>query len=484
MKRALSWTLSILFHAVVAAGLLYSVDLPPLLPEELMQVDLTRIEEPQVITPMPVPAPAPPPAPEPQAEPEPLPAGAPALPMDKTVVLDDSPPPPEPAPEPEPEPLPEPDVVEISPVKTLPPEKPELAEDGLPKKIYVRNDGTVHRGAEARFGRALMGDYFSYSPQEFSGQFRTADDRVISIIDARNTKYGRFLIYDSKNKTLRRLKQSFGKYIYTIGPSVYADEPVIGTVTFLAKDDRIERFILVTDDDRMAHYPRKVHVREEEVVFDGPTGEIRANLSRPPYDDGHPGAVVVHGPDCVEPGMVQAFTRSLSMHDLATLSFPPRGCMGEDPSPASNAELVWDTVSAYRYLARLPAIDPRKAGIWGNGPGVPAAIRAAGRVSPAFLVCLVTDGVAPGDVPGRDLLAGLDFPVLWLITGSETGRWTPLIRTLEDLRDNGGRRFTVIVAPRRTSSEVLDAEGGRSSWVEQVADDHAALAMSWIANLK
>jgi hypothetical protein len=348
----------------------------------------------------------------------------------------------------------------------------------------VRNDGTVHRGAEARFGRALMGDYFSYSPQEFSGQFRTADDRVISIIDARNTKYGRFLIYDSKNKTLRRLKQSFGKYIYTIGPSVYADEPVIGTVTFLAKDDRIERFILVTDDDRMAHYPRKVHVREEEVVFDGPTGEIRANLSRPPYDDGHPGAVVVHGPDCVEPGMVQAFTRSLSMHDLATLSFPPRGCMGEDPSPASNAELVWDTVSAYRYLARLPAIDPRKAGIWGNGPGVPAAIRAAGRVSPAFLVCLVTDGVAPGDVPGRDLLAGLDFPVLWLITGSETGRWTPLIRTLEDLRDNGGRRFTVIVAPRRTSSEVLDAEGGRSSWVEQVADDHAALAMSWIANLK
>ena len=486
MQRALSWTLSILFHAAVAALLLHTVDLAPLQPEELMEVNLTELQEPQPIVPMPAPVPPPAPAPE-QPCPE-VPAQAAPLPMDKTVVLDDTPPPEAaPAPEAAPEPEPEPDVVEISPLKTLPPETPpeeELAEDGLPKKIYVRKDGTVHRGAEARFGRAMMGDYFSYSAREFSGQFRAKDDRIISIIDARNTKYGRFLIYDSKNKTLRRLKQAFGKYVYTIGPSLYADEPVTGSVTFLAKNDRIERFILVTDDDRIAHYPVKVHVREEEVSFDGPAGTIEARMSRPPYDEGHAGVVVIHGPECADPGMVQAFTRTLSMHNLATLTFTPRGCGAETPSPAGTAELIDDTVAAYDFLKAHPSIDAARAGIWGNGQGVPEAIRAAGRAVPRFLVCLLTDGLAPADVPGRDVLAGLDRPVLWLVTGREAAKWKPLIKTLEGLRDKNKRPFTIIVAPTRTSREVLDAEGERSSWVEQVADDHAALAMSWIESLK
>ena len=493
MQRALSWTLSILFHAVVAVALVHSVSLRPLLPEELMEVNLTEVPEPEPVIPMPAPIAAPEPEPEADLQcPEEPPAAAP-LPMDKTVVLDDAPQPPEAAPAPpsEPAPAPEPDVVEISPDKTLPPEpepappaEEELAEDGLPKTIHVRKDATVHRGAEARFGRALMGDYFSYSSKEFSGQFRTKDNRVISIIDARNTKYGRFLIYDSKNKTLRRLKQAFGKYVYTIGPSVYEDEPVTGSVTFLAKNDRIERFILMTDDDRIAHYPVKVHVREEEVAFDGPTGRIEALFSRPPYDEGHAGAVVVHGPDCVDPGMVRAFTRTLSMHGLAALTFTPRGCGGDTPSPAGTGELAEDTLSAFDFMAAHPSIDAGKAGIWGSGQGVPAAIRAAGRAAPGFLVCMLTDGLAPADLPGRAALSQLNMPVFWLITGRETAKWRSLITTLETLRDKDKRAFTIVVAPVKTSREVLEAEGERSSWVEQVADDHASLAVSWINGLK
>jgi hypothetical protein len=489
MQRALSWTLSILIHVAVAAGLLYSVSLPPPSLEEILEVNLTEVREPQPVIPMP--APPPPPAPKAEAErADELPAAAP-LPMDKTVVLDDAPPMPEAPPEPEaaPEPVPEADVVEISPNKTLPPEpepvaEEELAEDGLPKKIYVRRDGTVHRGAEARFGRALMGDYFSYSSREFSGQFRTKDDRVISIIDARNTKYGRFLIYDSKNKTLRRLKQAFGKYVYTIGPSVYADEPVTGSVTFLAKDDRIERFILVTDDDRIAHYPVKVHVREDEIAFDGPAGRIEGRLARPPYDEGHAGVVVVHGPKCADPGMVQAFTRTLSMHGLAALTFIPRGCGADTPSPAGTGELADDAAAAFRYLAAHPSIGADKAGIWGSGAGVPAAVRAAGQAAPRFLVCMLTDGLDPAAMPGRSALAALDLPVFWLVTGRETAKWRPLLTTLETLRDREKRAFTIVVAPARTSREVLEAEGARSSWVEQVADDHASLAASWISSLK
>ena len=489
MRQALSWFLSILFHALLVGGLLHTVDLKPILPEELMEVDLTQIQQDEIIAPMPLPVPAATPIPQPEPPaPEDMLPGGPPLPMDQTITLDDSPPPP-PAPEPAPaaEPEPEPGVIEISPNKTLPPKEPpkeELAEDGLPKKIYVRDDGTAHRGAEARFGRMLMGDYFSYSEQEFSGQFKTKDDLTISIIDARNTKYGRFLIYDSKNKTLRRLKQALGKYVYTIGPSVFADEPVTGTVTFLAKNDRIERFILVTDDDRIAHYPRKVHVREEEVAFQGPTGEIRANLSRPPYDEGHAGAVILHGAACTDPGLVQGFTRTLSMQELATLAFPPRGCDQDPPTAACEAELVADGLAAYRFLADHPQIDHAKAGIWGNGPGAVAAIEAATQAEPAFLVCLLGDGQDVAAIPQREVLARLTMPVLWVITGRDVARWDRLIKELEGLRDRNKLAFTIIRAPLKASHDVEDAQGEQSGWVEQVTDNHAAVAVSWIKNLR
>ena len=488
MRNALSWLLSILLHIALAIFLMHSVQLEPLFLEKVMEVDLTQVEEPDPIVPMPEPEPLPAPVPMEQPateELEDLPA-APPIPMDKTVVLDDAPPPPpEPAPDPEPEPEPEPEAVEISPKKTLPPEEPkELAEDGKPKKIVIRKDFTVHRGHEARFGRTMMGDYFSYSSKEFSGHFKTKDNRTISIIDARDTQYGRFLIYDSKNKTLRRLKQAFGKYVYTIGPSLYADEPVQGSVTFLAKDDRIERFILVTNDDRIAHYPRKVHIREEDAMFPGPAGDIAGSLSRPPYGEGHPGVVVVHGTACVDPGLVQGFTRALSMHNLATLTFPPRGCTGDDPQPTTEENLVKDTVAALAHMGGLPQLDARRVGLWGNGRGVPAAIRAAARADTPFLVCLLTDALDTGAVPGNDVLAGLDMPVLWLVVGRNTPRWKPLIATLEGFRDKEGKPFSIIVAPLKASKEVLDAQNEQSGWVEQVADNHASLAVSWIGTLK
>lgn len=486
MRTALSWLLSILLHVALATFLMHSVRLEPLSLEKIMEVDLTQVEKPEPIVPMPEPKPLPAPAPMKQPvaqESEALPA-APPLPMDKTVVLDDTPPPP-PEPEREPVPEPEPDVVKISSKKNLPPKEPEeLAEDGKPKRIVTRKDFTVHRGHEARFGRAMMGDYFSYSSKEFSGHFKTKDNRTISIIDARNTQYGRFLIYDSKNKTLRRLKQAFGKYIYTIGPSLYADEPVQGSITFLAKDDRIERFILVTDDDRIAHYPRKVHVREEDVTFPGPDGEIAGSLSRPPYGERHPGVVVVHGTACVDQGLVQGVTRALSMDNLATLSFPPRGCTDAPPQPSTEERLVEDTVAAHGYMTGLPQLDAARVGLWGNGQGVPAAISAAKPAKAPFIICLLTDALDTKAMPDKATLSGLDMPVLWLITGRNTRRWKPLIATLETLRDKGKKPFSIIVIPLKASKEVLDAQGEQSGWVEQVADDHTSLAVSWIGTLQ
>ena len=478
--RYLSWLFSFILHVTLFVILLQAMHLAPLTLEEVMEVDLTTTLEPEEVAFMPVPQPMEEPAieePQPKSDVTSTP-----LPLNKTVVLDDSPPPPippaaPPVAEPAPLPEPEPEITEISPVK--------VPKDTDSRRIVVRNDTTVHRGHEARFGRALMSDYYSYSSTQFSGQFTTLDDRTISIIDARNTKYGRFLIYDSKHKTLRRMKK-FGKYVYTIGPSIYEDEPVFGSVTFLAKDDRIERFVLMTDDDRMAHYPRKVHVREDEVSFAASSGELKAYTSLPPVGENHPGVVFLHGNMCVEPSIIRGFTRALSARNVASLSFMPEGCAGDEGTPDSEDRLLADTRKALDHLISVPQVEASNAGLWGNGPGAIVAIRAAthaGENSPAYLVCLLDDSIAPEQMPDRATLAALPMPTLWLITGRETGKWHAFITQLEGLRDTNNKPFAIVVAPLKGSPDVLDAETDLSGWVEQVTEEHARLAVSWIRNL-
>ncbi|MEF2231822.1 MAG: hypothetical protein V3571_12895 [Pseudodesulfovibrio sp.] len=482
--RYASWLLSLCLHLIVLATLAQTVRLAPLDPEKLMELDLTRLEPSEEVVIAPPAPPAPPPEPmecPPLPEAPPVPPEAAPLPMDKTLVLADEPVAPLPEPEPEPEPG-EPEVKEISPVKTPEPERPDPDKG---ERIDVRKgDIVVHRGHEARFGRSMMADYFSYSASEFSGQFTTRDNRTVTIIDARNTKYGRFLIYDSKNKTLRRLKE-FSKYVYTIGPSLDADEPVIGVVTFLAKDDRIERFVLTTDDDRFAHYPLKVHVREDEVAFDAPAGRLAGLTTLPPEGEGHPGVVFLPG-QCVDPGLIRGVTRALAASQLASLFFEVRGCEGEDDEPADRATLAEDARAGLKLLSDTPRLRGGMIGLWGNGPGAPLAVDAvgAGFARPDFLVCLLNDGVSPADMPGMARLRALDMPVLWLITGRKTSAWRPFITTLESLRDKAGRAFTIVVAPQSGSREIAGAEGDLSAWMDQVAEEHARLAASWIRSLE
>ena len=485
--RYASWFLSILLHVTVFTVLMQSIHLQPMDLEKLLEVDLTKVEPAEeVVSPMPTPPPPPPVAAPVPAPPE-APAEAAPLPMDKTLVLADEPVQPAPEPEPEPAPLAD-EAVEISPVKVPVEPEPEKKDDKeLPRRIDVRKgDIIVHRGHEARFGRSMMGDYFSYSSSEFSGQFTTRDNRTISIIDARNTEYGRFLIYDSKNKTLRRLKQ-FAKYVYTIGPSLYADEPVMGVVTFLAKDDRIERFVLTTDDDKFAHYPRKVHVREDNVSFDAPAGPLAGITTLPPEGSGTSGVIFLTGDQCVDPGLIRGVTRSLAANDLASLTIAVRGCDGEQGKPVDRETLAGDAAAALHFLSGNPRLEGGNVGLWGNGRGalvaLDAAVSSTGFGRPDFLVCLVNDSVDPGDMPAPDRIKKLDMPVLWLVTGRKTSAWRPFIATLEKLRDKDKRPFTIVLAPLKASREVDKAQGDLSSWVEQVAEDQSRLVTSWIKSL-
>ncbi len=482
--RYTSWFLSLFLHAAIAATLIQTARMKPLSVRSVLEVDLVT-----AVAPLSAPAPALVPTKSPPLAS--LPVSAP-LPQDKTIVLDtpslpspdpvaspDLMTPPEPVRPPETVPQSTIEVVEISPVKS-----PELKK--VPKKVIVRkHDTAVHRGHEARFGRALMADYYSYDSSEFSGQFRARDDRTISIIDARNTEYGRFLLYDSKHKTLRRLKKVF-KYVYTVGPSLYEDEPVIGSVTFLAKDDRIERFILQTDDDRLAHYPRKIHVREKEVSFAVQDGRLNGNLSLPPQEKRGAGVVFVTGSRCVEPGLIRGVTRSLSSSNIASLSFRPRGC-GDADSLSSENELLSDVSEALGYLRQNECIDSSMVGLWGSGEGALVVMKIlAGKKRPqvAFAVCVLDDSLALADVPKSEILMQLERPVLWLLTGRHPEEWRPFMARLEAMRDREGKPFTIVVAPLKGSKDVMAAQSNISSWVESVTENHARLAASWIRALK
>jgi len=92
--------------------------------------------------------------------------------------------------------------------------------------------------------------------------------------------------------------------------------------------------------------------------------------------------------------------------------------------------------------------------------------------------------LSPSAMPNKVDLAAVDAPVLWLITGRETAKWQPLISLLESLRDQDKKPFTIVVAPLRGSQEVMEAATDQSGWVEDVTEDHARLATSWIRALK
>lgn len=480
--RTLSWILSLLIHAAAAVVLVSAVG--SFEPEDLsiIDVELTEVEPEPAPMPMPAPVPAPV-ASMPAPSKDPLQARKPGLPADKTVVLTRKPPPLLPtvsdsAPAPAEIVEPEPGVKDISP--TPAPTFSDESEEGV---HHIQMDAVAHRGAEARFGRMMFADYYSYSPDEFAGQFRVEGDRVVTIIDARNTAYGRFLIYDSYRGELRRLKK-FNKYIYTIGPSLDKDEPVTGSVTFLAKDDRIERFIYLPDGEK-GLFPSKIHFREEKVRVATGKAEVDGIVTLPPTKGTYPGVVLLHGSECIPPALVQGAVRALGMHGTVLMAFSPQGCGQEGVKRAPDA--AGDAVKVLENLRKHPEVGNSLSGYLGVGEGCAEAVRATllPGSKPDFLICLPE---ARGAAPDLKQVARLGVPSLWIVPSGRA--WRSFRSGLETLRDKRGKPVTVVVddlekAPSVVPGNKGDVETGEAgSLVQAVSAGHASLAASWIAGLK
>lgn len=472
-----------MLHALALWVMLLVVAAPDLGQGPLLTVDIRRPEPAAKAQP-------PPEAPvvEPKAAP-PRPRTLPAGPMAPPSFA------PEPAPEPvvKPEPAPKarpappPDVVEISPVKkgvALPTYKAtqkeyeEFAKSGG----VVTIDEPALRGAKTRFGQ-LVG-FYTYTTEEFVGQYLTADGlHSVSIVDARDTPHQALLIHDSKSGLLRRLKK-FGKYVYTYGPSLNQDEPVEGSVTFLADGDHIHRIIWMGKDGQ-AQFPTKIHFREEAVRFKSRGLRLTGTLVRPPGPGPHPAVVYLPGRGCAPPKMAQAFARTLGEQDLAVLVFKDRECVQGQTLPQDQglALAAEDALAGLRLLKKIDGLDPSRLGFWGSGEGSLAALRAAAsddsgrrdkRGDTAFVVCALSAKDSGLPAPERSDLAATKAPCLWLFSGENPGlRWRGYLDLVDDLRDREMKPFTVVLMPE-------EAGGPKQKDVDRLVSGYAAIAGPWI----
>ncbi|WP_147819602.1 hypothetical protein [Salidesulfovibrio onnuriiensis] len=463
--RALSWLFSLLLHVVVVFLLTASVRyVAPEGPRPLINVELADA---------PVEAPteqaeAPPPAvPEkisPQAKPQ-------QMPLDKTIVLSREPV--APAGPVETAPVPGPAAAQTRAVPAGKPISSSVSEFAPELKEYegaMAVGTSERRGAEAQLGMELYSAFYSYSPEEFAGQFLVEGDRVVTIIDARNSSYGRLLIYDSVRGELRRLRK-FSKYIYTIGPSLYEDEPVTGSVTFLAKDDRIERFIYMPEGEK-ALFPKKLHFREEKMRLDLPDGPVDAILTLPPQKGTYAGAVLLHGTECLDPSLVQGAVRAFGMRDTAVLAFSPPSCGGKKDRGA----LIRQAAQVLQEMRGHEEVRAARVGLLGVGPGVAAAVETAGvpGAKSAFLMA-VLGGSGP---PALKAVARLRCPSLWILPDDK--RLSRFAQGLEQLRDGQGRPITLVIDREYTAVSGDTAK----QLAGTVTSGHAAIASTWLSRLK
>lgn len=458
--RILSWLISVLLHVAVALLLTASTDVSAPRQERLINVELAEVEPESPASPV-------------ESESAPVPAGPPeAMPLDKTIVLSRETVAPGGADTPAAPSVPQPaHPVAAKPISSS---VSDLAPDLKGSEDAVTFGSAERRGAGARLGMELYSAFYSYSPDEFAGQFKVegmheGENRVVTIIDARESEYGRLLIYDSRRGELRRLRR-FNKYIYTIGPSLYEDEPVTGSVTFLAKDDQVERFIYQPEGEK-AYFPAKVHFREQKLRIAVSGGTVDGILTLPPEPGQYRGMVLLYGLQCLEPSLVQGAVRALGMRGSAILAFSPLGC----PDSGPHGDPALQALAALRTLAGQPEVHNGSIGLLGVGEGCSLAVNAASGSSDAgFVVCI--PGSSP--VPPLEQVARLTVPSLWVVPAEE--RVGSFARGLERLRDDLGRPVTLVV-DRENRGRV------RGSAAEQLAgvaaSGHAGVVSAWLARL-
>jgi dienelactone hydrolase len=367
-----------------------------------------------------------------------------------------------------------------APPRNADPELEEFAQSG--GYVHPEAPDYLRHGAESRFGHVL--GYYTYTIEQYVGQYTYDDGQSsVTIIDARDTPYKCLLFYDSKTGIFRNLKQ-FGRYIYSYGPAFGEDEPVVGTIIFLANGDDISRVIWMHGGRQAAQFPNKIFFSERAVTFSRGFTDLSGTLILPPGEGPFPAVVWLAGSQCRPRKLSEGVARQLVAQNVAVLLFDPRGCGTSEGKSGGDADLAEDALAAVAFLRRQERIDPKRVGIFGRDEGVSAALDAcrAGRKAPNFLVqAVVAQDAAPRPaVLSESALRALSIPSLWLFSGPDPRRiWSEDLALLESAPPYGLAR--VLLLPEEdTPPEDAPAWARDAVRLERMTSGFARFAGPWI----
>lgn len=205
------------------------------------------------------------------------------------------------------------------------------------------------------------------------------------------------------------------------------------------------------------------------------SGAVRlaATLAVPVGVAGAPAVVMIGGSGCTLRSDADHVQAALLAHGIAVLAADKRGC-GEstgDEASASYDDLIGDASALVAWLARQPAIDPAKIGVWGSSEGAWLASVVAQRAHAAFALLvsgthlrgpeqtaywtgrsMANDGFAPAEVA-----AAGDYMRRLIAVGDAGGKgWEELEPRIRAAR---GARWAEHVVLPETLADLLGWKG-------------------------
>ena len=216
----------------------------------------------------------------------------------------------------------------------------------------------------------------------YFGSYRSSDGDTLVI-----ARMGWF--FDMRDGTYRTIYPTTSPDRFTIGPTFLQPVPKAADLVFSAGS------LTVTTgaDKRVA---TRIGYKQTDVAIPAQGAQLAGTITEPEGSGPHPGIVIVHGSEPGQRYFYDIWVGVYTSMGLAVLTYDKRGngdstgrYPGEFPTAAALAIYADDSDVALAFLARWPAVDPKRVGFHGGSQGgwtVPLAILRHPQASFAVLV--------------------------------------------------------------------------------------------------
>lgn len=218
----------------------------------------------------------------------------------------------------------------------------------------------------------LLAGCATTAPSPVDGTYRANDGRLLGISALPDEE---MLLFTDYSRGVWRALRPAGDAAFTFGPAMLAPEPVAGRITF----DR-DTLTLNYGADAPLRATR-LRFRERPLSWKNGDAALRGTLILPDRRGPHPAVVITQGSGADDRNKYRPLAQWFAAQGIAALIYDRRG-VGESSGDARHVgfpDLAQDATLAATALARLPEIDAKRIGAWGQSQGGWIAPLAAAR---------------------------------------------------------------------------------------------------------